>query len=150
MRRIASVQSGLCLSRYWTITFVAPRLALDGGFELQGTSDVWPTYVFGAAFKAIGPDLALAPGTTSQQLFSVNGFSSDLKWMERVFEAEFIHRIHSSFALTRVQSDSFPSAISIVHFAVRTAGADPEPAGLAVEAQNTSINPTQVSEGKIA
>ncbi len=70
--------------------------------------------------------------------------------MERAFEAEFIHRIHSSFAFTSVQSDSFPSAISIVHFAVRTAGADPEPAGLAVEAQIASINPTQVSEGKIA
>jgi hypothetical protein len=80
----------------------------------------------------------------------VNGLSSDLKWTERGFEEEFIHEIHSSFALMSVQSDSFPSAISIVHFAVRAAGADPEPAGLAVDAQNTNINPRQVIEDKIA
>ena len=80
----------------------------------------------------------------------MNGLSSDLKWMERVLDEEFIHRIHSSFFLIRVQSDSLTSAISIVHFGVRTAGADPEPAGLPVDAQNMNINPKEVIESKIA
>jgi hypothetical protein len=52
-------------------------------------------YTFAAACKAIGPDLARAPGSTSQQFFSVNGLSSGLKWMERSFGAEFDQRIHS-------------------------------------------------------
>jgi hypothetical protein len=132
------------------IPFGVPRSVLDSGFESQDTSDGWAAYAFEAAVKAIGPDLALAPARTSQQLFSVNGLPSYLKWLERGFEEEFIHRIHSSFPWRRVQSDSFPSEISIVHFAGRTAGADRELAGLAVDVSNRNIHPKQVTEGKMA
>jgi hypothetical protein len=132
------------------IPFGVPRSVLDGGFESQDTSDVWAACAFEAAVTAIGPDLALAPAPTSQQLFSVNGLSSDLKGLERGFEQEFIHRIHSSFAWMRVQSDSFLSEISIVHSAGRTAGADRELAGLAVDVSNIDIHPKQVTEGEMA
>jgi hypothetical protein len=73
-----------------------------------------------------------------------------LKCTERVFEAEFIQRIHSSFALISVQSDSFPLAMSTVHFAVRTAAVVRELAGVAVGAQNASVNPKQTIETKAA
>ncbi len=50
----------------------------------------------------------------------------------------------------RVQSDSFPAAISIVHFAVQTGGKALDAAGLAIEAQNTIITPEHVIESKAA
>ena len=104
----------------------------------------------GAAFKAIGPDLSRAPGSMSQQRRSVKGLSSDLKWMERGLEEEFDQRIHSWFALMRVQSDSCPGAISMVHFGVRTAGMGREPAGLANVAQSMNIVPKHIIESKAA
>jgi hypothetical protein len=107
-------------------------------------------YVFGTAFEAIGPDLARAPGPTSAQLLSANGLPSDLKWIERGVAAEFDQRIHSWLALISVQSVSFPAAISIVHFAVRTGGIAVEPSGLAIEAQNTNAIPQDVIESKVA
>ena len=140
------VSSG-CQS-YWTITLSAPWS--DGGFESQATSDVKATYVLGAAFKAIGPDLARAPAPTSEQLLSANGLPSDLKWTERGLEEELDQRIHSWFALIRVQSDSFPAAISIVHFAVRTGGGGVEPAGVATDVQNTNTNPKHAIESTTA
>src|SRR5271156_1572333 len=102
------------------------------------------------AFSAIGPDLARALGPTSAQLLSANGLPSDLKCTERGLEEEFDQRIHSWFALMRVQSDSFPAAISIVHFAVRTGGRALELAGLTTDAQNTNINPKHVIESTTA
>jgi hypothetical protein len=102
------------------------------------------------AFNAIGPDLARAPGPTSAQLLSANGLPSDLKWMERDVGAEFDQRIHSWLALMSVQSDSFPAAISIVHFAVRTGGMAVVPMGLAIEAQNTNAIPQHAIESKVA
>ncbi len=45
-----------------------------------------------------------------------------------------------------VQSDSFPLAMSTVHFAVRTAAAGRESASLALGIQNASINPKQAIE----
>src|SRR5580704_4529433 len=126
------------------MTFSVPRLGSDGGFESQSTSDVYATYVFAAAFKAIGPDLARAPGATSEQLLSANGLPSDLKWMERAVAPEFDQRIHSWVAFRSVQSDSLPAAISIVHFAVRTGGIAVEPTGLAIDAQNADSNPKQL------
>ena len=45
-------------------------------------------------------------------------------------EEELIRKIHSLFALVRVQSDSLPSAMSTVHFAVRTARATMDHASL--------------------
>src|SRR5580704_5689843 len=121
------------------MTFSVPRLGSDGGFESQSTSDVYATYVFGAAFDAIGPDLARAPGSTSEQLLSANGLPSDLKWMERGAAAEFDQRIHSWLALINVQSVSFPAAISIVHFAVRTGGIPVEPVEIAIDVQNINV-----------
>ena len=64
----------------------------------------------------------------------MKGLSSDLKWTERRCEAEFDHKIHSWFALTRVQSAPFPSAISIVHFAVLVGVMAVEAAGTAIDA----------------
>jgi hypothetical protein len=133
---------------YWTITLSAPWS--DGGFESQATSDVKAMYVLGAAFKAIGPDLARAPASTSEQLLSANGLPSDLKCTERGLEEELDQRIHSWFALIRVQSDSFPAAMSIVHFAVRTGGRSVEPAGLATDVQNTNIDPKHAIESTTA
>jgi len=80
--------------------------------------------------------------------------SPDLKWIDRGFESEFIQRIHSSFALTSVQPDSFPAAMSTVHFGVRTAGAGREAAGRATdaknkEAQRAPVNPQQTIEDVI-
>src|ERR1700735_1094274 len=100
------------------------------------------------AFNAIGPDLARAPGPTSAQLLSASGLPSDLKWMERDVVDEFDQRIHSCLALMSVQSDSFPAAISIVHFAVRTGGMALELPGLTVDAQNANRNPKHVIERK--
>jgi hypothetical protein len=122
---------------------------VDGGFESQATSDVYATYVFGAAFKAMGPDLARASGATSEQLASANGLPSVLKWIERGAAPEFDHRIHSWLALTRVQSDSFPAAMSMVHFADRTGGRTLEPAGLAIEPKRMNVDKKQVIEKTI-
>jgi hypothetical protein len=102
------------------------------------------------ALNAIGPDLARAPGSTSAQLLSANGLASDLKCTERGLEEEFDQRIHSWFALTRVQPDSFPAAISIVHFAVRTGGSALELAGVAIQVQNTNVNPKNAIESTTA
>jgi hypothetical protein len=69
--------------------------------------------------------------------------------MERGVAAEFDQRIHSWFALMSVQSDSFPAAISIVHFAVRTGGMAVEPTGLTIDAHNANKNPKLVIESKL-
>jgi hypothetical protein len=63
--------------------------------------------------------------------------------MERGFEVVFDQRIHSYFALISVQSVAFPSAISIVHFGVRTAGTAPELMGLAIVAWIKDTTPKQ-------
>jgi len=70
--------------------------------------------------------------------------------MERGLEEEFDQRIHSWFALMRVQSDSCPAAISMVHFGVRTAATALEPAGLANVAQKMNIVARHVIESKAA
>jgi hypothetical protein len=135
---------GTPLAVYCTVTFIVPRTGSDGGLESQDMSEVKATYTFGAAFKAMGPDLARASGPTSAQLLSEKGFASVLKWMEREVAAELDQRIHSWFALISVQFDCFPAAISMVHFAVRTGGRALEPTGLASDATNAKTNPKHV------
>jgi hypothetical protein len=49
-----------------------------------------------------------------------------------------------------VQSDPFPAAISIVHFAVRTGGRSVELAGVAIQMQNTNVNPKNAIESTTA
>src|ERR1700691_2408093 len=142
--------SAAVIMPYCTVTFIVPRMGSDGGLELQDMSDVLATYTFGAAFKAIGPDLARARGATSAQLLSEKGFASVLKWMERGVAPELDQRIHSWFALISVQLDSFPAAISMVHFAVRTGGRALEPAVLVSDATNAKTNPKHAVESSAA
>src|ERR1700683_2540599 len=82
---------------YCTVTFIVPRTGSDGGLESQDMSEVKATYTFGAAFKAMGPDLARASGPTSAQLLSEQGVASVLNWMEREVAAGLDQRIHARF-----------------------------------------------------
>src|SRR5579862_5797297 len=88
----------------------------------------------------MGPERPRAPASTSQQLFSMKGFSLGLKWTDRGLEDVLLQRIQSSVALAMAQAEPFAAAMSTVHFGVRE-GARP-----ATEGPNTKINKSDVKQ----